>query len=459
MRVLLVDDEDRSRKAVSFFLREGMEYEVVECADGVEAIEIFKHKSFPIVISDIKMPEMDGIELLKQIKKLPEGKGSSVILMTGFADVDSAVTALREGAYDYLYKPVSVDTLSSVLNKLKQERVRKKGESKEYQIRKQRVSQTILIPDYGTIGIFSAEMRRIVDLAYRLHEDRTIPVLIEGETGTGKEVIARLIHHGGDESKNPLVSVNCPAIAPTLFESELFGYEPGAFTGATRTGGTGKLEMAQGGTLFLDEIGELPMEMQPKLLRVLQERELYRVGGGKRIDLDVRIIAASNRNLQDDVKKGKFREDLYFRLNLGKIELPPLREQVEAIGHLAQLILIQLSESKGRLFRHISVESREILEKHRWPGNIRELHNTIERVLLLYNGDILLPEHLSFIGGDSNTDISTLPTLSLDNFVLPEDSFDIRALNTEVIMQALKKFNGNKTSLSVILCKSKNWLY
>jgi DNA-binding NtrC family response regulator len=444
MRVLLVDDEPMSRHGVSFFLRMAMGCEVVECEDGTQALQLFRDNPFPLVISDIRMPQMDGLELLREIRRLPGGTETAVILMTGFADVDSAVTALREGAYDYLYKPVKSETLAAVLAKLQEER-KQAAPTAAPALSRPGVSQTIAIPGYGDVGVFSSAMRGVVELAYRLHDDRTIPVLIQGETGTGKEIIARLVHHGRGESPSPFISLNCPAIAPTLFESELFGYEAGAFTGARKSGHPGKLELAQGGTLFLDEIGDLPLDLQPKLLRVLQEREMYRVGGADRVTLDVRLIAATNRNLEQQVAKGQFRQDLYFRLNLGLVQLPPLHKRREEIAHLAQMFLARLAEQKGRAFRYVSKEARQLLESYPWPGNVRELANALERVILLYDEESVRPEHLAFLTQSLPAPAAGTTPLSPENFTLPEEGLDLDALNREILRRALEKFGGNKT--------------
>jgi two-component system, NtrC family, response regulator AtoC len=444
MRVLLVDDEPMSRHGVSFFLRVALDCEVVECENGAQALTRFRETPFPLVISDIRMPEMDGLELLREIRRLPSGADSAVILMTGYADVDSAVTALREGAYDYLYKPVKTETLAAVLAKLQEDQKQPAASETPSEPRPD-ASLTVAVPGYGDAGVFSSGMRRIIELTRRLHEDRSLPVLIQGETGTGKEIIARLVHHGRGESQAPFISLNCPAIAPTLFESELFGYEAGAFTGARKSGNPGKLELAQGGTLFLDEIGDLPLDLQPKLLRVLQEREMYRVGGGDRVHLDVRLVAATNRNLEQLVTKGQFRQDLYFRLNLGLVQLPPLRERREEIIHLAQMFLARLSEQKGRKFRYLSSEARQILEVYPWPGNVRELQNVLERVVLLYDEESVRPEHLAFITQGAAAPASGKSVLKPDDFTLPEEGLDLDALNREILRRALEKFGGNKT--------------
>jgi transcriptional regulator with PAS, ATPase and Fis domain len=293
-------------------------------------------------------------------------------------------------------------------------------------------------------------MREVRDMAEKLHQDPSLPVLIEGETGTGKEVVARLIHYGQGDVTTPFVSINCTAIPSNLFETELFGYEGGAFTDAKKRGAIGKFELAQGGTIFLDEIGDLPLEIQPKLLRVLEEKAIYRVGGLKKIDLDIRVICATNQNLQQKVKQGRFREDLFYRLNVAYISVPPLRERQEAIAPLAQLFLTRFAEAKNRRFRFLHRDVVKILEEYPWPGNIRELQNTIERAVLLYDDIELRPEYIRFLtDADSAASFTGLETgtfvLEPGKIRLPEDQLDLKALEEEIVQKALLKFNGNKT--------------
>jgi len=478
-RVLIVDDDSKSRDAVANFMQLAHGYEICQCADGEEALKLYEKDPFPVVITDIRMPKMSGLELLKQIRSLPAGNKTAVILATGFADTKSAIEALREGAFDYLKKPVNPITLSAVLNRLTEENCDEIHPEKEDMIintdrvdhkensrRLHDQCNVVNVRGYGEIGVFSDEMRHAVDLAYRFHQDRSIPVLIEGATGTGKEALARLVHFGHQEgdfdqelNPTPFVSINCPAITPSLFESELFGYEPGAFTGAMQSGGKGKLELAQEGTLFLDEIGDLPLDMQPKLLRALQEKEIFRVGGTKCIKLNVRVIVATNYNLKDLMEKGGFRRDLYHRLNLGTISLPPLAQRKEEIIPLAQMFLLNFAQDKRRRFSFITSEACQILEDFLWTGNVRELRNTIERVVLLYDEVSLRPSHLSFLSPDT-------PELVLDDtgllrpgeFKLPEDSFNLKELNNEIIRKAVKKFKGNKSRAASYLQIARNTL-
>jgi transcriptional regulator with PAS, ATPase and Fis domain len=295
-------------------------------------------------------------------------------------------------------------------------------------------------------------MKAAVVLALRFHEDRNIPVLIEGETGTGKEVIARLVHQGNSRENRPFVSVNCSAISPSLYESELFGYEGGAFTGSKSRGAMGKMESSKGGTLFLDEIADMPLEMQPKLLRALQEKEIYRVGGSKRIKLDIRIIVATNRNLRQCMEQGHFRKDLFFRLNLGRIYIPTLREQKESIVPLSQMFLSIFAEQKKRRFRFIHRDAMKILEDYPWPGNIRELRNTIERVIILNDEEELRGEHLDFLtldGREQQVEHGTM--IKPGQIALPPSGLNLPDLELEIIRKTLYKFNNNKTKAAEYL--------
>jgi transcriptional regulator with PAS, ATPase and Fis domain len=297
----------------------------------------------------------------------------------------------------------------------------------------------------------------VVDLAKRFHEDRSVPVLIEGETGTGKEIIARMIHFGEGNVNTPFITINCSAITPTLFESELFGYEEGAFTDAKKQGMMGKFELAYGGTLFLDEIGDLPLEMQPKLLRVLEEQEIYRIGGTKKIKLDVRVICATNRNLDHLIQRKTFRQDLYYRLNVGRIYIPPLRERKEAIVPLAFLFLDKYSREKEKTFKYIHRDAVKILENHDWKGNVRELQNTVERVVLLYNDIELKPEYLRFLASEELVDPSA-SHLNPGHIILPPDGLDLKELEREVVRKAMRMFTGNKTKAAEYLGISRSAL-
>ncbi len=448
MRILHVDDDDQSRRVVCRILEGLMGHEVSDCDNATRALELHREKPFPIIISDIRMPGLSGLDLLEKVKQdtsLPE---TDFILLTGFADVDTAVEALRNGAADFLRKPVQARELVAVINRLVQRRTlneHKKSQLDPGSPECHEESSEIHFPDGSTLGLFSTDLRALAQTALKLHDHRDVPVLIEGETGSGKEQFARLVHYGAEGDDRPYVTVNCAAISPTLIESELFGYEPGSFTGARREGAHGKFEAANGGTLFLDEIGEMPMDMQPKLLRALQERTLYRVGGNKPIAVDVRIVAASNRNLEEMVSEGKFRQDLFYRLNVGRLVVPPLRRHIACIGPLAQQYLVSLAERKQTRFRSIHPDALALLEGHSWPGNIRELRNVIEKAVLLYDAVELRTEHLSHLvvqGGDPALVQRVYGPVSFD---LPEDELNLERLEQAVIRAALARFDNNLT--------------
>ncbi|MCP4726230.1 MAG: sigma-54-dependent Fis family transcriptional regulator [bacterium] len=461
MRILLVEDDELLRSAVAKFLEEQIGHHVTQSPNGKEALELFKENPFPMVLTDIRMPGGGGVELLNNIRKLPEGKTTDVVLMTAHGDMQTSVQALRAGAYDYLLKPVEVEVLASVVARIAEhQKLLKENYELQYRFQEKveeatRESDTKFkhlqniyseVVGIGKIGIFSNVMRKVVELAEVYHGDRAIPVLIEGETGTGKEIIARLVHYGTEGFTGPLVSINCSAIPAYLFESELFGYEGGSFSGALKSGNKGKFELANGGTIFFDEIGDMPLELQPKLLRAIQEREIFRIGGLKKIPLDVRIICATNRKLSKMVEAEKFRPDLYYRLSTGSLSIPPLRERPEAIEHFALLFLDKYASKKKRQFKLISKKAVRILEQYTWPGNIRELENLVETIVLLYDGIEITAEHLKIL-----TDRSQIPTLVQDDrddrieIMLPPEGLRLKDAEKRIIQKVLHMFDGNKT--------------
>lgn len=477
MKILLVDDEHAGRMLLKEYLEEQQDHQVTDCGSAEEALEFFDKEYFPVVLTDIKMPGMSGIELLRKMKETPRGHMTDVVLFTGYADMASAIQALRAGAQDYLLKPINLEELDAVLHKAAEHQSLLKDNYELTRLFDEKLQEATLeekkklqriqrayaeAVGLGRVGVFSECMREVVRLAERLHEDPSVPVLIEGETGTGKEIVARMIHYGRGDVTTEFVSINCSAISPYLFESELFGYEGGAFTGAKKTGQKGKFELAQGGTIFLDEIGDLPQEMQPKLLRVLQEREFYRVGGLKKIRLDVRVICSTNRDLNTMASEGFFRKDLVFRLNVGRIFIKPLRQRIEAIKPLANMFLAQYAKQKKRRFKQLHPETVKILEKYSWPGNIRELQNIIERAILLYDDVELKPEHLSFLGAKPDQrldrpDISTDPESIMIKF--DQDGFNLEAIELQIIKKAVALFDGNKSRAASYLGISRNTLH
>jgi DNA-binding NtrC family response regulator len=427
---------------------------------------------YPLVITDIRMPGGSGIELLENIKRTVAGDDSAVIIITAHGDMQTSIAALRAGAYDYLLKPVNLEVLSVLIDKVAeyctlkrenkelQSRFSEKFAAKEQELESKAQhfrSAYAEVSGIGTIGIFSAAMRNVHELAEKFADNPDVPVLIEGETGTGKEIIARKIHFQNDSGNRPFVTINCSAITPTLFESELFGYESGAFTGAKAKGSIGKLELAQGGSIFLDEIGDMPMEMQPKLLRTIQQKEMYRIGGTKKIKLDVRFICATNRDLTSLMEKNLFRRDLYFRLNTAHIIIPPLRDRTEEIAPLAQMFLKEQTLKRNRNFKYIENEAIQLLEEYTWPGNVRELKNAIERVTLVYDDFKVRPDHFDFLSvtNDLFTGISKEEQLVIP---LHPDKTLLDDIEEEIIRKIVKKFSGNITKASEFLGISRNRL-
>ncbi len=377
-KVLIVDDELNMRLVLAAMLKkEG--YAITAAADGREALQILKSSKMDVVVTDLKMPNLDGMGLLHCItEQYPE---VPVIMITAHGTVATAVEALKKGALDYITKPFELDDLKNIIAKAIRTSTLNKNE-------------LFLPPEEieraGIIGT-SARSLEIFDAIKRV-APTTTTILITGETGTGKELVADAIHYNSPRKNNPLIKINCAAIAETLMESELFGHEKGAFTGATITK-PGKIELAHKGTLFLDEVGEIPRDMQVKLLRVIQEQEFERVGGLKTIKVDVRIIAATNRNLLQDVQSGNFREDLYYRLNVFPIVVPPLRERKDDIIPLVDYFTDKFNK-KLELSNAIDGEVKEMLLGHSWPGNIRELENLMERMMLLAKNNLVTVQEL-----------------------------------------------------------------
>jgi len=377
-RILVADDEPNLRRVLTAILRrEG--YDVVQAADGAEAIDLLSDP-VDVVITDLKMPRVDGMEVLRHAStNLPH---VPVIMITAFGTVDNAVAAVKAGAFDYIEKPFEQEQIRQIVNKAvaqanlgrKEVRPQYSGESTGPRGR------------FGLVGD-SPEMHAIFEVIGKV-ADTPSTVLITGESGTGKELVAKALHEQSSRKDGPFIKINCAAIPKTLMESELFGYEKGAFTGAT-SAKPGRFELADGGTLFLDEIGEIPVEMQVKLLRAIQESEFERVGGIKTIKVDVRLITATNRDLEKETKEGNFREDLYYRLNVVPLDIPPLRDRDEDIPLLVDHIIAKFNERLKKRVRGISEDAMRLLRGHGWPGNIRELENVLERTILFCSGDTI----------------------------------------------------------------------
>jgi two-component system response regulator PilR (NtrC family) len=381
-RILVVDDEESIREFLEIMLKkEG--YEVTLAEDGQKAKDLLTKKTFDMIISDLQMPHVTGIELLKHVKEsYPD---TVFMLITAFGTTETAVEAMKMGAYDYLTKPFKIDEVRmNIQNALRSRNLEVENRSLKKELVKEYSFQNMV----GN----STAMHQIYDMVKRVAQTPT-NVLITGESGTGKEVVAKAIHYNGPLKDRPFVTVNCGAIPENLMESEMFGHKKGSFTGAVADK-AGLFEVADGGTLFLDEVGELPLTIQVKLLRAIQERVIRRVGATEDMKVDVRIIAATNRNLEEMVQKGGFRQDLFYRLNVINIKTPSLRERRDDIPLLAGHFLKKYNERLNKAIGGISTEAMEILKKYDYPGNVRELENLIERTVALEGGATILPESL-----------------------------------------------------------------
>jgi len=429
--ILVVDDEEKIRHLLSIILKRSG-HSVAQACDGIEAFEMVKSSPFDMVITDIKMPRMDGAELLNKIKE--QDLSCPVVFITAFATVESAVETMRQGAADYIVKPFEEDhILLTIERTLNLSRILAENRELRQNIEK--------LAGVHNIVYQSEQMGKVVELASKVAKSDSA-VLITGESGTGKELFARFIHFESARSKGRFVPVNCAAISPHLVESELFGHEKGAFTGADRKT-QGKFEFASGGTLILDEVGDLPLEAQAKLLRALEEKKMRRVGGNEEIDIDVRVICITNRNLTDLVQKGGFREDLFFRINVFPIHPPPLRERPADIVPLARYFLEKMND--GPEIR-LTPGAFRMLKEYAWPGNVRELANAMERaVILSADQGAITSETLSFLKKPGYA------TLDDNGFQLPPGGISLEALQKDIVRQSLEKTGNNQTAAAKLL--------
>ncbi len=440
-KVLIVDDDDNMRTAVQTTL-ERMGINVTAAENGKEGLDYALNEQFDLIISDMRMPIMDGETMFKMLKS--SGINTKICFITAFGTVDSAVKLIKEGAFDYILKPFSPEVIEELVR------------------RAFALEENIPAIDEKKTVFKSPYMTQIFSIAKDV-ADSEATVLITGESGTGKEVLARFIHEHS-KRKGEFIAINCAAIPESLIESELFGYERGAFTGAINRK-EGKFELANGGTLLLDEIGEIPINLQAKLLRVLQEKEIERLGGTKKQKVDVRIIATTNRNLREEIKNGNFREDLFYRLNVINIEIPPLRERKEDIEPLSLFFIDKYCHINKKPKKKLTKDALELLLNYDWPGNVRELEHTIERAVILSKDEFITPLNL-FIHGISinsyNEYISNKNKIQATEIVTPEEpttekniqisaGMTIAEMERELILNTLKETKGNRTKAAEIL--------
>ncbi len=428
-KILIIDDDPSLRRVLEYNLQEDG-YEVCVAASGSEGLQAFGEFSPTLVITDLKMPGIDGFRVLREIKE--RSPDTLVMIITAFGAVDTAVEAMKLGAYDYITKPFNRDELKMVVRKALQV-TRLSRENR--QLREQLSEKT----DFRNIVGISREMEKVFQVVRKVaNTDAT--VLITGESGTGKELVAKALHTLSSRSSAPFVPINCAAIPRDLLESELFGHVKGAFTGAIRDK-TGKFKQAEGGTLFLDEVGELPLDLQPKLLRALQEKVVEPVGGTEAIPLDVRVVAATNLDMEQALRDGIFREDLYYRLAVIPVHIPPLRERKDDIPLLLKHFAVKYG-SEGIDFESDALAA---LTRYHWPGNVRELENTVERLIILHGGEKIsrgdLPEKI--LGGGN---------ISAERVVnLPDDGYSLERLEREVVAEALERNRWNRTNAARFL--------
>jgi DNA-binding NtrC family response regulator len=434
-KILIVEDDPVSRDALSILLQ-GNGFTVTGCARGEQGLDLLKREPYDIVISDLVLPDMSGLDVLSRIKD--SSPRTEVVMVTGHASAETAVQAMKKGAFDYITKPLNLDELRIILEKAVEKRLLLKENGYLRKQLREKYEFASIIGNSRAMQLLFSRMKRIIQT------DST--VLILGESGTGKELVAKAIHYNGRRKEKPFVAVNCSAIPENLLESELFGHVKGAFTGALKEK-VGKFEAANQGTILLDEIGTLPMHLQTKLLRVLQEQELERVGSNKQIKLDVRVISATNVNLEEEVRRGNFREDLFYRLNVIPLQIPPLRERTEDILPLATYFLEKNCRAMRRPLMHLDKEALEALEAYPWHGNVRELENIIERIVALSEGELIslrdLPANVtrSYLEGSSTA-------------VTPAGIDMVQTINEiekKMIAEALQLTGGVKARAAIML--------
>lgn len=438
-KILVVDDEAAHCKMIETVLgAEG--YEIHTANDGLTAVSAVAEKFHDLILMDVRMSQMDGIAAMKRIKEI--SPGIPIVIMTAYASVNTAVNALKSGAHDYLIKPLDIDELKILVKKALHHR----RLEQENRFLKERLDDRF---NFDHIIGNSRAMRELFDTV-ALVAPAEATVLITGESGTGKELIANAIHLNSKRSERPLVKVNCAALPETLLESELFGHEKGAYTGATNRK-QGRFQLANNASIFLDEIGEMSLTTQAKILRVLQEREFEAVGGTQTIQVDIRIIAATNKDLEKEIAAGRFREDLFYRLNVVSLTVPPLRERQEDIPLLADYFLKRYAEKNRRLIKGFSPRAMDLLMRHPWPGNVRELENVVERSVILAREDMITPAQFPSVIQDLDEDEKEVGV-----YLTPGRS--LKEVERQMIIRTLEDTGGNRTHAAEILGISRRTL-
>jgi DNA-binding NtrC family response regulator len=440
--ILIVDDEKNTREGLRLSLEE--DFDVYVSANIKGANDVLQNETVDVLVTDLRLGADDGMDLIESALTMPNSP--ICIMMTAYGSVDTAVEAMKRGAYHFVTKPLNIDQLEILIKRALNTRSLKEENT---QLKKQ-VEKKFTI---SNILGHSAAMQPVFETIEQVAPSKAT-VLIDGKNGTGKELVAKAIHNLSGRPKSKLITVHCAALSPQLLESELFGHERGAFTGATEKR-IGRFEQADGGTLFLDEIGEIDPSTQVKLLRALGERTIERVGGNKTINIDVRLIVATNRNIPELVAAGEFREDLFYRLNVVRITLPPLKDRIEDIPLLANAFLKEFAKENNKPIKELSSEAMKALNNHVWPGNVRELRTAIEHGVVMSNSAKITLRHLpASIRGESIVNINTISTTSEDT----DQPFNLEKSETKLIMAALNHTNGNRTEAAKLLGISRRTL-
>lgn len=431
--ILIIDDEDAQRNVLKGYL-EKKSYKIYSASSGNEGINLVHNNLIDIVLSDFKMPDKTGLEVLDEVKKInPE---ISFVILTAYGTIENAVKTMRLGAFDYIPKPVDLDELDLTIERI----IENKNLRSEIRLLKNQLQEKFKFDSFIS---YAPKMEEVLSVASRAADSKAT-ILITGESGTGKEVLAKSIHYISPRKDRPFIAVNIPALPETLLESELFGHEKGAFTGAEKAK-KGRFELADKGTIFLDEIGDIPINLQLKLLRVLQEHQIERLGSTENINIDVRIIAATHQNLEDKIKDGSFREDLYYRLNIVSINIPPLRERKEDIVPLTEYFTEKYSMENDRQKLDFSKEAIDLLMKYSFPGNVRELENIIERAVVLSRSEVITVNDLPNVVKGYKAEVE-IPEKEKGNMVE-----QVEALEKKLIFDALGQANGNQSLAGRIL--------
>jgi two-component system, NtrC family, response regulator AtoC len=462
-KILIIDDE----RLIRWSLRQKCEewgYQVLEAASGEPGFQLAQHESIDLILLDVRMPDMNGLQVLEQIKKSPDAV--SVIMITADPQMDDVKSALKLGAYDFIGKPLDFEELHvTIQNALEANRLRSEVQSLRGEVRRH--------AGYHDVVAVSAKSNELMSFVRKVAASEASTILIQGESGTGKDLIAKTIHYESARQNGPFVAINCSAIPETLMEAELFGHEKGAFTDARHLK-KGLFETANGGTLFLDDIGELSPLLQAKLLRVLEDQVIRRVGGVRDLQVDVRVVAASNRDLEKAVREGHFRQDLYYRLAIIAIFIPPLRERPEDILPLVDFFIDLYNRRFKKFVRGISPETRRLLQAHNWPGNVRELKNSIERAMILEEDPILRPVYLPFaVGEAARSGLTAFEHSSaradaggkqlpngrvLPRLYIPEEGTSLEEVERAMVELAMRQADGNQTHAARLLDISRDAL-